>query len=136
MRALRPAPEPERGRRDEGHRHNQKLNRGRARDADPRRDIIGNNDPRRDMPQREERAPGGAQRRPAHAARPVTAHARPIANPVREGQRAAFAGANNGNGQGGRPSRDGQRPQGQRPAGNGGNRGRGGRTDQPGRSAR
>jgi ATP-dependent RNA helicase RhlE len=126
MRALRPAPEPERGRRDEGHRHNQKLNRGRARDADPRRDVIRDNDPRRDMPQREERAPGGAQRRPAHAARPVTAHARPIANPVREGQRAPFGGANPGNGQGGRPPRDGQRPQGQRPAGNGGNRGRGG----------
>ena len=127
MKALRPAPEPERGRRDEGHRHNQKLNRGRARDADPRRDIIGNNDPRRDMPQREERAPGGAQRRPAHAARPVTAHARPIGNPLREGgQRPAFGGANPGNGQGGRPVREGgQRPareggQGQRPAGGGG----------------
>jgi ATP-dependent RNA helicase RhlE len=142
MRALRPAPEPERGRRDAGHagahRHNQKLNRGRARDADPRRDVIGNNDPRRDMPQREERAPGGAQRRPAHAARPVTAHARPIANPVRAatpggGQRAAFGAANPGNGQGGRPERDGHSPQGQRPAGgggrpggNGGQRGRGG----------
>ena len=123
MKALRPAPEPERGRRDEGHRHNQKLNRGRARDADPRRDVIRDNDPRRDMPQREDRAPGGQQRRPAHAARPVTAHARPIGNPVREGQpqRPAFGGANPGNGQGGRPARDGQRPQ-----GNGGNRGRGG----------
>ena len=137
MKALRPAPEPERGRRDEGHRHNQKLNRGRARDADPRRDIIGNNDPRRDMPQREERAPGGAQRRPAHAARPVTAHARPIGNPLREGgqsrdgQRPAFGGANPGNGQGGRPVREGgQRPAGGgggRPGGNGGGqRGRGG----------
>ena len=127
MRALRPAAEPERARRDEGHRHNQKLNRGRARDADPRRDIISNNDPRRDMPQREERAPGGAQRRPAHAPRSVTAHARPVGSHTpRDGQRAPFGGANNGNGQGGRPARDGQRPQVQRPAGNRGNRGGGG----------
>ena len=127
MRALRPAPEPERERRDMGRNAGQKLNRGRARDADPRRDVISNNDPRRDMPQREERAPGGQQRRPAHAARPVTAHARPVGAPAhRDGQRPAFGGANNGNGQGGRPARDGQRPQGQRPAGNGGNRGRGG----------
>jgi len=115
MKALRPAPEPERARRDEGHRHNQKLNRGRARDADPRRDIIGNNDPRRDMPQREDRAPGGQQRRPAHAARPVTAHARPLngprPNPVTAGQHHA-----------GQPN--GQRPsQGARPAGNGQGRG-------------
>ena len=127
MRALRPAPEPERERRDMGRNAGQKLNRGRARDADPRRDVISNNDPRRDMPQREERVPGGQQRRPAHAARPVTAHARPVGAPAhRDGQRAPFGGANNGNGQGGRPARDGQRPQGQRPAGNGGNRGRGG----------
>ncbi|MEO7786255.1 MAG: DEAD/DEAH box helicase [Sphingomicrobium sp.] len=120
MKALRPAPEPERGRRDEGHRHNQKLNRGRARDADPRRDVIRDNDPRRDMPQREDRAPGGQQRRPAHAARPVTAHARPLngprPNPATGGQRPAGNGA-------------------QRPAGNGDNRGpaRGGnRGERPG----
>ena len=72
MRALRPAPEPARAERPRN--HNQKLNRGRARDADPRRDSMPRNDPRRDMPQREDRPAGGQHRpaRPAHhgAARP------------------------------------------------------------------
>ena len=142
MKALRPAAEPERARRDAndsgGPRHNQKLNRGRARDADPRRDVIRDNDPRRDMPQREERAPGGAQRRPAHAARPVTAHARPLngprPNPATGGQH--HAGQPNGANASGaqRPAQGGARPggngQGRGPS-RGGNRGGNGGGSRP-----
>jgi ATP-dependent RNA helicase RhlE len=112
FKALKPAPGPREQQQQRGPRGNpnQKLNRGRGRDSDPRWDVMPRNDPRQDMPRADDRPRGDGQQRPPQRT------VRVVANPAHRPDSARPAHRPDGARPQGRAGGPRRRPGGGRPA--------------------